>query len=90
MLSESLHRGISHITVSVPFSETEIRDIIRGAFQETAMGDNNPESEFEGDGQDLDGNDEDDEVMEVSAQSCRGPRMPQLLLRGLASVGGRG
>ena len=46
-----------------------------GAFRETAMGDNNPESEFEGDVQEPDGNDEDGEVMEVSAQCCRGPRV---------------
>ena len=72
MLSGSLTSGTSHImashyelTIPFPVDDMKIHDIM-GAFWETAMGDNNPESDFEEDG-DPDGNEEDGKVMEVSA-----------------------
>jgi hypothetical protein len=76
MLSGSMSLGTSHVAAShqsaVLFSvdDLEICDIV-GALHETAMGlgDDDPESEFESDhdGQDPDGNEEDDEMTEVSA-----------------------
>ena len=74
MLSGSMSLGTSHVAAShqsaVLFSvdDLEICDIV-GVLHETAMGlgDDDPESEFEGDGQDPDGNEEDNEMTEVSA-----------------------
>jgi len=60
---------VSHQS-AVLFSVDDLKicDIV-GALHETAMGlgDNDLESEFEGDGQDPDGNEKDNEITEVSA-----------------------